>query len=67
MKADKHADIINYPATIKRSINGKFVSVKDMFVEDVGKDIANTIMARYYKGIESQDSNCVIVKYERTE
>ena len=57
----------NCPATIRRSRDGKFLSVKDMFVEDLGKDIANTILARYYKGLEAESSNCVIVKYERAE
>ena len=57
----------NYPATIRRSKDGKFLSVKDMFIEDLGKDRDNAILARYYKGLEAESSNCVIVKYERAE
>ena len=56
--------IYNYPATMRRSINGKFLSIDEIFVEDINKEIANTVLARYWKGIEADNSNCVVVKYE---
>jgi len=55
----------NYPATIRRSLNGKFLSVNDISIIDINKEIANTVLARYWKGIEADNSNCVIVcEYE---
>ena len=50
----------NSPATVRRSINGKFLSVDEIFITDVNKEIANTVLARYWKGIEANNSNCVI-------
>lgn len=46
---------------MRRSINGKFLSVDEIFIEDINKEIANTVLARYWKGIEADNSNCVIV------
>lgn len=53
--------IENYPATMRRVLNGKFLDVKDIYVSDFNKDIVNTVLARYYKGIEGDCSNCVVV------
>jgi len=53
----------NHSGTIRRVINGKFCDTKDMYMVDIDKPIANTIVARYYKGIEGDYSNAVLVEY----
>ena len=35
-----------------------------MYLENIGKKIANTVLARYYKGLEGDNSNAVLVEYE---
>ena len=68
-RLEENGDILfkcsNYPATVRRSINGKFLSVDELYIDDIGKEIANTVLARYWKGIEGDNSNCVVVEYER--
>ena len=56
------AKIINHAATIRRSINGVFLSSDNIRISDIDKPIANTILARLYKGIEGDNSNCVVVE-----
>jgi hypothetical protein len=55
----------NIPATIMRNRGGEFLSCDEMYVGDVGKKIANTILQRIYKGIEGANSNCVIVELKQ--
>ena len=52
----------NIPATIMRSKGGVFLSCDEMCVGNIGKKIANTILAGIYKGFEADNSNCVVVK-----
>ena len=54
----------NYPATIAKSIDGVFISAGEMYLKDIGKKVANCVVARYYKGIEGDNSNAVLVVYE---
>ena len=35
-----------------------------MYLDKIGNDIARTIPARYWKGLEADNSNAVIVKRE---
>jgi len=53
-----------YPATIRRSMGGEFLGTESMYLENIGKKIANTVLARYYKGLEGDNSNAVLVVYE---
>ena len=59
------SNISNHPATIRRSINGVFLGVDCLYIDDIDKEIANTVLARYYKGLEGDNSNCVVVEYEQ--
>ena len=54
----------NYPATIGRSLNGVFLGTDSMYLKDIGKTVANTVLSRYYKGLEGDNSNAVLVMYE---
>ena len=54
----------NYPATIGRSLDGVFLGADSMYLKDIGKKIANTVLARYYKGFEGDNSIAVLVEYE---
>ena len=53
-----------YPATVRRSIDGVFLSANEIYLDYIGKTIANTVLSRYYKGLEGDNSNAVLVVYE---
>ncbi len=38
--------------------------VKKKISKHIGKTIANAIVSRYYKGLEGDNSNAVLVMYE---
>ena len=44
-------------------IGGKFLGVDGMYLQDIDKKIANTVLARYYKGLEADNSNAVLVEF----
>ena len=44
-------------------IGGKFLGVDGMYLQDIDKQIANTVLARYYKGLEADNSNAVLVEF----
>lgn len=52
------------PATVRRSISGVFISTNEMYLGNIGKTIANAVLSRYYKGLEGDNSNAVLVVYE---
>lgn len=55
------------PCSTKKSKNGKFCSVAEMSLKDVGKPFANAVTATYFNHADSTDnSNLVIVIYEQT-
>ena len=60
---NKKTKCINHPATIGRSINGTFLKVDGMYLKDIDKKIANAVVARYYKGLEADNSNAVLVEF----
>jgi hypothetical protein len=45
-------------------MGGEFLGTESMYLENIGKKIANTVLARYYKGLEGDNSNAVLVVYE---
>lgn len=53
----------NYPTTIRRVLNGKFLDMDEMYLQSVGKKIANTVCSRYWKGLEADNSNAVLVEF----
>lgn len=53
-----------YACTVRKVKDGKFLSVNEMYLENIGKKIANTILSRYCKGLEADNSNAVLVVYE---
>ena len=53
----------NHPATIGRSLNGMFLGIDEMYLKDIDKKIANAVCARYYKGLEADNSNAVLVEF----
>ena len=55
--------IRNHPATVRRVVSGKFLGVDGMYLQDIDKKIANTVLARYYKGLEADNSNAVLVEF----
>lgn len=59
--------INNHPATIGRSIDGVFLGVEGMFLKDIDKEIANAVLSRYYKGLEADNSNAVLVEEKMTD
>lgn len=54
---------INHPATIGRSKDGVFLDMDEMYLKDIDKKIANAVVARYYKGLEADNSNAVLVEF----
>ncbi len=47
-------------------VNDKeFTSSDKTKIKDIGCKIASTITSRIYKGIDSDNSNCVLVVYEK--
>ena len=56
--------IKQFPATIRRSIGGAFLSANEMYLDYIGKTVANAVLSRYYKGLEGDNSNAVLVVYE---
>lgn len=55
----------NRPCTfVKPTENGHFSSVRDGYVDDLDKGIANCITARDYKGIGSSGFNLVLVEFK---
>lgn len=49
------------PCNVRRSEAGKFISVTEMSLKNIGKELANTVTARYWKGIEGDNADAVIV------
>lgn len=47
--------------------NGEFLSCNDMFIKDVNPDIATTIISGYYKGMNRDNANGVLVAEEENE
>ena len=55
---------MNVPITIGKKQNGKFLSCNDMFVKDINPDIATTIISGYYKGMDRDNANGVLIEEE---
>ena len=51
----------NYPCTVRKVKDGKSLSADEMYLESINKKLANTVVARYYKGLEGDNSNAVLV------
>lgn len=49
------------PCNNCKSRDGKFLSSSEMTMKNLGKELANTVCARYYKGIEGDNADAVIV------
>lgn len=63
---NNHIKVIkNFGCTVRKVIDGVFVSSDEMYIDNIGKKIANTVVSRYYKGIEGDNSNAVLVVYEK--
>ena len=58
---------MNVPITMGKKQNGKFLSCNDMFIKDVDSDIATTIISGYYKGMDRDNANGVLVVGEENE
>lgn len=57
--------IKNIPCTFNKPFeNGKFASLHNCDIRDLGKDYANTVAARYANGIGCNSDNIVLVKIE---
>lgn len=52
---------MNVSITIGKRKNGAFVSNDEMFIKDIDSDVANTIIAGYYKGMDRDNANGVLV------
>ena len=55
---------MNIPITMGKKQNGKFLSCNDMFVKDINPNIATTIISGYYKGMDRDNANGVLVEEE---
>lgn len=53
--------IENIPCATSRVSKGEFVSSQDLKLINVGQEEAGTILSRYWKGIEGDHSNAIIV------
>ena len=53
----------NIPITIRKVRNGKFLNSKEIFICNIGHKIANSIIAGYYKGIDGDNRNAVLVEF----
>lgn len=51
----------NIPCTTSRVVNGKFADVDDLSLININKTESGAVVSRYYKGIEGDHSDAVIV------
>ena len=58
---------MNVPITISKKQDGRFLSCNDMFIKDIDSDIATTIISGYYKGMDRDNANGVLVVEKENE
>lgn len=61
------AKIENIPCQTSRISDGSFLPSKDMYIVNIGTNVGGCILARYFKGIEGNNSNAVIVRIKEDE
>ena len=52
---------MNLPVTVRKQKDGSFLRNSEIYIENVNKKIANSIISGYYKGIEGDNRNAVLV------
>jgi hypothetical protein len=57
----------NIPCQTSRRSDSGFLPSKDMYIVNVGTNVGGCILARYFKGIEGDGSNAVIVRITEDE
>ena len=54
-----------FPCTLRRVRGGEFLSMDEIYLEGVGKDVANSLLARSM-GLDGDNTNAVLaVFYEK--
>ena len=52
------------PCTVRKVKNGVFLKVREVFLENLDKKIANSIISGIALGIDRDNSNAILVVYE---
>jgi len=52
------------PCTVRKVKNGVFLKVREIFLENLDKKIANSIISGIALGIDRDNSNAILVVYE---
>jgi len=50
-----------FPCKWSKSEGNKFLGMEQATIKNIGCELAGSVTARYYKGISSNNDNCVLV------